>query len=356
LKLVDNAMKFTERGGVEIRAEAEANVVRFAVSDTGEGIANDVAQGLFKPFTPGDVSYARRQQGMGLGLAVVKRIVDGARGTVGFDSIAGEGTTFWFTIPISGMGESSADESADGAVPPSQHAFLVFTRDATIDAQLARYLEPFGNSVRRADNLADAIAQSARAEFAAIIAGAGDADSWAAAPGVSAPVLALLTRGERAPVTAAEVLRWPAGAQELYAVLAQLAERNKSDAPAIEPTAQTLAPIDADAFAALEKSVGLKSLLEILQSYIQNAELLCSGLSDACTEERWDEAGRLAQDIAGAAGGLGLIAVTAAARGFTQKTRSGEDSHELRNAAQMVVGEQIRARQALGNLYPDLVA
>ena len=46
----------------------------------------------------------------------------------------------------------------------------------------------------------------------------------------------------------------------------------------------------------------------------------------------------------------------AAARGFTQKTRSGESRHELRNAAQMVVGEQVRVKQALGNLYPDLVA
>jgi HPt (histidine-containing phosphotransfer) domain-containing protein len=117
-----------------------------------------------------------------------------------------------------------------------------------------------------------------------------------------------------------------------------------------------LAPIDAEAFAALEKSVGLKPLIGILQSYIENAELLCSGLATACADEKWDDAGRLAQDIAGAAGGLGLIAVTAAARGFTQKTRSGEARHELRNAAQAVVGEQMRTRQALQSLYPDLVA
>ncbi len=93
-----------------------------------------------------------------------------------------------------------------------------------------------------------------------------------------------------------------------------------------------------------------------MESYIENAELLCDGLAEACAAEKWDDASRLAQDIAGAAGGLGLIAVTAAARGFTQKTRSGGNRHELRNAAQVVVGEQVRARQALGNLYPDLVA
>ena len=56
----------------------------------------------------------------------------------------------------------------------------------------------------------------------------------------------------------------------------------------------------------------------------------------------------------GAAGGLGLRAVTQAARHFTQKSREGENPHALRNAAQMVVGEHIRARRALANLYPDV--
>jgi HPt (histidine-containing phosphotransfer) domain-containing protein len=117
-----------------------------------------------------------------------------------------------------------------------------------------------------------------------------------------------------------------------------------------------LAPIDADAFAALEKSVGLKPLIGILQSYIDNAELLCAGLAEACAAERWEDASRLAQDIAGSAGGLGLVAVTAAARGFTQKTRTGVDTENLHSAAQKVMGEQARARQALHTLYPDLVA
>jgi len=359
LKLVDNALKFTERGGVEIRAESDGEAVRFSVSDTGQGIPREVGQSLFKPFSPGDVSYARRQQGMGLGLAVVKRVVESAHGTVGFDSVPGEGTTFWFSIPVSGSGGFIAPETRprETTVPPSKHSFLVFTRDADTDAKIARLLQPFGNQVQFADDLADAIAQSGRGAFDAIIVGAGDADNWAAAPGVTAPVLALLSRGERAPATASEVLRWPASPQELFAVLAALDERSKKDvAAATEPEPEELAPIDADAFAALEKSVGVKSLLEILQSYIENAELLCNGLSEACAAERWEDAGRLAQDIAGAAGGLGLIAVTAAARGFTQKSRSGEDRQELRNAAQAVVGEQMRAKQALSSLYPDLVA
>src|ERR1700710_2151293 len=151
LKLVDNALKFTERGGVEIRAEKDGEAVRFSVSDTGQGVPPAAGPPLFKPFTPGDVSYARRQQGMGLGLAVVKRIVEAAKGDVGFDSVPGEGSSFWFTIPLSSATDFAQAESdmppPDSAVPPSRHSFLVFTRDAAVDAQVARYLEPFGNCV-----------------------------------------------------------------------------------------------------------------------------------------------------------------------------------------------------------------
>jgi signal transduction histidine kinase/HPt (histidine-containing phosphotransfer) domain-containing protein len=357
LKLVDNALKFTEHGGVEVRVEAEGDRVRFAVADTGPGVPREVAERLFKPFAPGDLSYARRQQGLGLGLAVVKRVVESVRGEIGFESATAEGSTFWFTVPCSGAELVPESASGEPQVPPSKQNFLIFTRDPGRDAQIARLLEAFGNQVRFADSLSDAIAASARASFSVIIVGAADADNWAAAPGVDAPVLALLGRGERMPMTAAEVMRWPAATNDLFAVLNALNERNReNDEPKPLLAPAELAPIDADAFSTLEKSVGLKSLLEILHSYVQNAELLCSGLTEACEAERWEDASRLAQDIAGAAGGLGLVAVTAAARGFTQKSRSGENADDLRSAAQTIVGEQARTRQALGNLYPDLVA
>jgi HPt (histidine-containing phosphotransfer) domain-containing protein len=93
-----------------------------------------------------------------------------------------------------------------------------------------------------------------------------------------------------------------------------------------------------------------------LQSYIKTAEDLCTNLGDASHDEKWDDAARIAQDIAGAAGGLGLAALTQAARGFTQKAREGGASGDLRNAAQMVMGEHHRVCRALANLYPDLAA
>ena len=108
LKLADNALKFTERGLVDIRLDLDSDaagqpVVRFSISDTGLGVAPEVAHLLFKPFSPGDSSYARKEQGAGLGLAVTKRIVEQAGGEIGFESVPGGGALFWFTLPVSGQ-------------------------------------------------------------------------------------------------------------------------------------------------------------------------------------------------------------------------------------------------------------
>ena len=94
-------------------------VVRFSVSDTGPG----VGAGSWRRFCsslsrPGDSSYARKEQGAGLGLAVAKRIVEQAGGEIGFESTPGEGAQFWFTLPVSGQ-TGIADTAARPAETPS---------------------------------------------------------------------------------------------------------------------------------------------------------------------------------------------------------------------------------------------
>jgi signal transduction histidine kinase/HPt (histidine-containing phosphotransfer) domain-containing protein len=353
LKLTDNALKFTERGLVDIRLDHdEANqTVRFCVTDTGHGVAPEVSHLLFSPFSPGDSSYARKEQGAGLGLAVAKRVVEQAGGQIGFDSKPGEGAQFWFTLPVSGVAASAAgarnDVEAQQAAPSSL-SLLFFLRTQAVADAIAHLLEPFGNRIVRAQSLAEAVTRAGKESFDAIIASAGDADMLAAAPGVKAPLVAVLLRGDRAPSATDSVLRWPVEADQLYRTLDELCE------PVEAPAPEAPAAIDPVAFSTLEKSVGVKTLVEILQCYIVTAEQLTNALSQACGEEKWDDAARLAQDIVGAAGGLGLVAITQAARDFAACARAGEDRHELRNAAQLVVGEHVRARQALIHLYPDV--
>jgi signal transduction histidine kinase/HPt (histidine-containing phosphotransfer) domain-containing protein len=350
LKLADNALKFTERGLVDIRLDLgeDGQSVRFCVSDTGHGVAPETANLLFSPFAPGDSSYTRKQQGAGLGLAVAKRVIEQAGGSIGFTSKP-EGAQFFFTLPVSGVASADELDEAESRLTPSTGlSLLLYLPVAAVADAIIRLLEPFGNRVIRADSLAEAEERVSQEYFDAIIAGAGDADMLAAAPGAKTPLIAILLRGSRAPTSTNCMLRWPIGPDQLYRALEQVCRA--PDRREIE----SRAAIDPVAFSTLEKSVGVKTLVEILQCYIVTAEQLTGALSDACSREQWEEAARLAQDIIGAAGGLGLAAITLAAREFARKAREGENHHELRNAAQTIMGEHLRARRALTQLYPDV--
>ncbi len=100
LNLLSNAGRFTEHGGVRIRAWCENDDVVVSVTDTGPGIALEDQQKLFEPFHQIDGSIRRRHGGSGLGLSISKRFVEMHGGKVWLESEVGVGTTFHFSLPL----------------------------------------------------------------------------------------------------------------------------------------------------------------------------------------------------------------------------------------------------------------
>ena len=102
LNYASNALKFTKNGHITLAAKLleeqdEQLLVRFEVRDTGIGIPPDKLASLFQPFTQADASTTRNYGGTGLGLVITRRLAELMGGTVGAESIPGQGSTFWFT-------------------------------------------------------------------------------------------------------------------------------------------------------------------------------------------------------------------------------------------------------------------
>jgi PAS domain S-box-containing protein len=98
--LLSNAVKFSPRGEEVVIAIARAeNTVRIAVRDHGPGIPDDFRSRIFDKFAQADASDTRQKGGSGLGLSIVKQIVDRLDGKVGFESAAGHGTLFYVELP-----------------------------------------------------------------------------------------------------------------------------------------------------------------------------------------------------------------------------------------------------------------
>ena len=105
LNLIGNAIKFTTHGHVVLNVEVISATDRDAalkvhVKDTGIGISRESIDRLFQVFSQADASTTRRFGGTGLGLAISKRIVEAMGGEVGVESVAGQGSDFWFTLRL----------------------------------------------------------------------------------------------------------------------------------------------------------------------------------------------------------------------------------------------------------------
>jgi len=105
VKLVGNAIKFTERGTIRVDIAVSSVgkdhlILRFAIADTGIGIAKEQREEVFEAFTQADVSMTRKYSGTGLGLAICRKLVKLMGGRLWMESETGRGSTFYFTVRL----------------------------------------------------------------------------------------------------------------------------------------------------------------------------------------------------------------------------------------------------------------
>jgi PAS domain S-box-containing protein len=100
VNLVGNAIKFTEKGFVGLGWKINGNLIEFHVKDTGIGVSADYQTQIFERFRQVESSETRKYGGTGLGLAISKSLTELLGGTIWMESIEGEGSTFYFTVPV----------------------------------------------------------------------------------------------------------------------------------------------------------------------------------------------------------------------------------------------------------------
>ncbi|WP_229503778.1 PAS domain-containing protein [Massilia putida] len=160
LNLVSNAIKFTEHGEVVLAIEPESRdgariALKFAVRDSGIGIAPEQQQRMFEAFSQADTSTSRKYGGTGLGLAISRRLVRLMGGELQVESLPGRGTTFRFAASF-GTGPQAAPDAHDDT-PPLR--VLVADDNASSRVALAGLLAGRGWHVTTAASGADALAQ-----------------------------------------------------------------------------------------------------------------------------------------------------------------------------------------------------
>jgi len=166
--LLSNSIKFTDEGSVSLSIEeltaedpccysARDHTLKISISDTGAGISPDRLEVIFDPFTQADTTITRKFGGSGLGLSIVKRLVDLMAGSIEVSSVPGEGTRFDVFIPF----DRATDEETARLLKPVEYADktrgekldVLVAEDNEVNAMVVRaFLQKFGHAVRHAEN------------------------------------------------------------------------------------------------------------------------------------------------------------------------------------------------------------
>lgn len=181
VNLVGNAVKFTERGGVDLRVDIEpgpersgsGEMLRLAVRDTGIGVPPERRAAIFEKLEQADPTIARRFGGSGLGLAIVRHLLDAMQGSIRVDSAVGLGSVFTVTIPLQRVEETALPARRPGRLLPISRVrslALLLVEDDAINREVALgLLSDAGHRITVAETGEKALELAARRRYDAVL-------------------------------------------------------------------------------------------------------------------------------------------------------------------------------------------
>ncbi len=374
LNYAGNAVKFTEHGRISLRARLLESVddsllVRFEVEDTGIGIDPAGAARLFAPFEQADASTTRKYGGTGLGLAITRNLAKVMGGEAGVDSTPGEGSTFWFTVPLGrghGVMPAAPPRQADAESALRRHhagARLLLAEDNAINREVAlELLHAVGLAVDSAEDGRVALEKAQAYPYDLILMdmqmpemdGLEATRAIRALPGWAVkPILSMTANAfaedRKACLDAGmnDFIAKPVVPEDLYATLLHWLPERPENAPAPEiahpsaaPAAQ--APLDALALLpGLDIARGLSTLrgnqrkyLELLRRFVVDHRDDMNRLATCLDASDSSAARLLVHNLKGVAGNLGATHLAQIALDLEQsllQRNMGQDAADISN-------------------------